>query len=256
MNKILLVTIPLLVLGIIFFTINFFKSQEIISGAPPYHLGGEPPSNLDEYSYLKDWKRPDGPPKVGLQVGHYKNEEVPDELHRLRGSTGATGGGKSEWEVNFAIAEIAKQILEKEGIVVEILPATVPVDFWADVFVSIHADGNMDTSKTGFKLAAPRRDLSGKAKNLISEIEKTYGVATGLSIDPNVTRNMRGYYAFAWWRYDHAVHPMTTSVILETGFLTSPSDQEILIGYPELSAKGLASGIINFLRSENLLSNS
>ena len=64
---------------------------------------------------------------------------------------------------------------------------------------------------------------------------------------------MRGYYAFAWWRYEHAVHPMTASLILETGFLTNPSDRKIIVSKPEVSARGLANGIIKYLESENIL---
>jgi N-acetylmuramoyl-L-alanine amidase len=64
---------------------------------------------------------------------------------------------------------------------------------------------------------------------------------------------MRGYYAFAWWRYDHAVHPMTPAVILETGFLTTAADRKIIVEQPELSAQGLANGIIIFLEGENLI---
>ena len=84
-------------------------------------------------------------------------------------------------------------------------------------------------------------------------VEEEYAKTTELSYDPNVSRNMRGYYAFAWWRYDHAVHPMTAAIILETGFLTNPTDAELLIYSPEVSATGIANGIIRFLASEGLL---
>lgn len=33
---------------------------------------------------IANWKRPDVPPTVGLQVGHWKTKELPDELERLR----------------------------------------------------------------------------------------------------------------------------------------------------------------------------
>ena len=69
----------------------------------------------------------------------------------------------------------------------------------------------------------------------------------------NITQNMRGYYAFSWWRYKHAMHPMTTAVIVETGFLTSPIDREVLIDSPEIPASGIASGIIKYLESESLV---
>ena len=41
------------------------------------------------FSDFSDWQRPDGPPRVGLQVGHWKTQELPDELQRIR----ERGGG-------------------------------------------------------------------------------------------------------------------------------------------------------------------
>lgn len=225
-----------------------------IHGAPPYDIAvDEAGFSLEQYSWLLGWKRPDGPPSVGLQAGHWKNEELPDELTRLRGNTGATGGGKSEWEVNLDIAERTQVLLKKEGIVVDILPATIPKRYWADVFVAIHADGNLDTRVSGYKAAHPRRDISGSAQTLLSSIMESYGNATGLAIDHDVSENMRGYYAFAWWRREHAVHPKTASVILETGFLTSPADRRILLGNPDRAARGLADAIIAFFKDKSLL---
>lgn len=222
------------------------------TGAPPYAFEDLNPPEAP-LSWLDDWTRPDGPPKVGLQVGHWKNSELPEELSRLIGNTGASGGGKSEWEVNYAIAEETKRILEEKGVIVDILPATIPQEYWADVFVAIHADGSTDFYKSGFKAAAPRRDYSGGANELLSLVEEEYEKVTGMKKDPNVTRNMRGYYAFAWWRYEHAVHPKTSSIILETGFLTSSSDRRIIVSRPEIPAGGLAKGILKFLENKDLL---
>lgn len=256
MKKVLIAAFFIVFLSVFLFIHSaFFKSQSI-DGAPPYDTAFDDPPAFDRYAWLKDWRRPEGPPKVGLQVGHWKNDELPEELHRLTGRTGASGGGKSEWEVNLAIAQETKTLLEDQGVEVDLLPATVPEKYWADVFVAIHADGSTDPATSGFKAASPRRDFSGKAYKLLSFIEETYQTATGLLHDPNVTRNMRGYYAFAWWRYEHAVHPMAASVIVETGFLTSPADRRLIVNHPERSAQGLAEGIVKFLESENLLENS
>ena len=257
MKKLILSTLifSLAAAGVLF-VFSLAQTPGTISGAPPYD-----PSNTDfvpeseEEALIRDWKRPGGPPKVALQVGHWKNDEVPDELHRLRGNSGATGGGVTETEVNMAIAELTKELLEKEGITVELLPATIPPHYWADVFVAIHADGHTDTTKTGFKAARPRRDYTGNADTLLSAIRNSYEETTGMVWDEEtITRNMRGYYAFSWWRYEHAIHPMTPSVILETGFLTSPGDREIIVRQPEIPAEGLAGGILTYLRSQNLTS--
>jgi hypothetical protein len=243
-----------IMLGFMYLQTNPFKHFELVSGAPPYDASdSDYVTDSEEQALLENWKRPEGPAKVALQVGHWQNDAVPEELHKLRGNTGASGGGKTEWEVNYDIALRTKTLLEAQGVTVELLPATVPPQYWADVFVAIHADGSLDPEKSGYKLATPRRDYTGNADDLLNAIETSYGSATGLEIDPNVTRNMRGYYAFSWWRYEHAVHPMTASVILETGFLSSPSDRQLLLGNPQLSAEGLADGITKYLKAESLL---
>lgn len=222
------------------------------TGAPPY---GEPEENAPGVGYLpwvSTWKRPEGPAKVALQVGHWKNSEFPDELEKLRGNTGATGGGFSEWEVNLAIAEAVEGILIEEGVNVEILPATVPPSYWADIFLSIHADGSTDKSKSGFKIASPWRDYTGKSWKLVDMLFESYIEATGMATDENITRNMRGYYAFSWWKYEHAIHPMTTAAIIETGFLTNAGDRKIIVDDPEIPADGVAGGILKYLEKENL----
>lgn len=232
---------------------NFLSEGKLISGAPPY---GEPEKSvpgINSLLWFSDWVRPEGPAKVALQVGHWKNDELPDELEKLKGNTGSSGSGKSEWEVNQVVTQMAAEILNEAGVEVEILPATVPPSYWADVFVAIHADGNTDTSKRGFKVASPWRDYTSKARELVSILETSYEDATGWEKDPNISRNMRGYYAFSWWRYEHAIHPMTTAGIIETGFLTNRQDSKVLIENPEIPAQAIADGILTYLDREGLL---
>lgn len=251
MKKILLLAGAALFIFIVATLIQIYLPRT--TGAPPYVIEDLEPPETDRYTWIKNWVRPDGPPKVGLQVGHWQLDNLPEELERLQDNTGTSGGGKDEWEVNLDIAERTKEILETRGITVDILPAAVPVGYWADVFVAIHADGNLDTATRGYKVASPWRDFSGGAKQLVTDIETSYEATTGLPKDPKITRNMTGYYAFAWWRYDHAVHPRTASAIIETGFLTNWSDRQIIVEQPELSAQGLANGIIAYLEERKLL---
>ncbi len=194
-----------------------------------------------------NWKRPDGPLRVGLQAGHWFAVEAPEEQEGLRDNTGAQVGRLTEWETNLSIAQATKALLEAKGVIVDLLPTTIPPEYSADAFISIHADGNADTSVNGYKIAAPRRDRSGQAERLSQLIETNYGQATGLIIDPNITRNMRGYYAFNWRRYDHSIHPMTPGTIVETGFLTSAKDRRIIEQNPKRAAEGIATGILAFL---------
>jgi hypothetical protein len=206
----------------------------------------------EEERLYGSWKRPPGPARVGIQAGHWKVSDAPEELAALRTSTGAYGGGTSEQKIVLAIAEEVKELLEAEGVRVDLLPATIPVDYSADAFVSVHADGNNSPNVDGFKITGPRRDFSGGADALVQALYKTYEDATKLDRDPNVTRRMSGYYAFNWRRYDHAVHPMTPAVIVETGFVTSPKDRAVILSDPERAAKGIADGIIAFLRTRGL----
>jgi len=233
--------------------IFIFQKLQKISGAPPYGEAENEIPDLNPYTWIKDWKRPEGPAKVALQVGHWNSKDVPDELQNLRDNTGSSGGGKWEWEVNLAIAQETKKFLEEKGIQVEILPATVPPSYWADVFLAIHADGSTDKSKSGYKIASPWRDYTQKSDELVTYLENSYERNVGFTQDPNITRNMRGYYAFSWWKYEHSIHPMTTAAIIETGFLTNYKDQKILINSPEIPAKAIADGTMEFLKSENLV---
>lgn len=188
-----------------------------------------------------------GPPRVGIQAGHWNLEEVPEELDGLTASTGARGGGYTEQQTVLDIARRVKALLEAEGVTVDLLDATVPTDYLADAFVSIHADGATSASVNGFKISGPRRDFSGKADALVGALYDSYGDATGLREDSNITRRMSGYYAFNWRRYDHAVHPQTPSAIVETGFMTSEKDRAIIVSQPQVAAQGIADGILAFL---------
>lgn len=249
--------IGFLLVSIIGISIYYIAStlQDDVSGAPPYGVSENEADNvpLDPMALYRNWKRPEGPPKVGLQVGHWNSKELPEELANIRGNTGSSGGGKWEWEVNYDIAQKTSELLKKDGVEVDIIPATVPPKYFADIFIAIHADGSTDKTKSGYKFASPWRDLSGKSDELVLLLEEDYEKFTKLQKDPNITRNMRGYYAFSWWRYEHAIHPMTTAVIAETGFLTSPSDQRLLINNSDVIALSLYTSVKRFLQNQKLL---
>jgi N-acetylmuramoyl-L-alanine amidase len=194
------------------------------------------------------WVRPEGPLKVALQAGHWKAAEAPDEQSGLR-TNGTRGGGKAEWEVNLEIAQRTGRLLEAAGYQVEILPTTIPPGYFADLFLSIHADGNNSTSVAGYRASAPRRDQTGRAGDFSDLLEEYYGAATGLRHYPTVTRRMQNYYAFNYRRYDHALHPMTVAAILETGFLTNPGDRQIIVNDPDRAARGIADAVKLFLKT-------
>lgn len=191
-----------------------------------------------------------GPPRVGLQVGHWKSSELPDELARLRTSTGARAGSLTEAEVNLAVAQRTAKLLESVGVTVDVLPATVPPGYDADVFVAIHSDGTSNRNARGFKLATPWR-ASRASLHLLSVMTEEYGRATGLPPGGAPTLNMRGYYAFTARNHKYAIAKTTPAVILELAFMTNPTDLWYLTKQQDNLAVGVANGIIRYLNERD-----
>ena len=184
---------------------------------------------------------------VGIQAGHWQIDQLPDEQYRLRGDSGAQWRSVTEVAVNMAIATRVVRQLQEAGVTADLLPATVPPGYDADAFVAIHADDGAGTEASGWKIATPWRS-SEASRRLRDDIARTYGPASGLPEDRyGVSFNMRGYYAFSWTRYEHAVAPTTPAVIIETGFLTSAADRPLIVDDPERAARGISSGIVLFL---------
>jgi N-acetylmuramoyl-L-alanine amidase len=191
---------------------------------------------------------PPGPKRVGLQAGHWQVERVPAELASLQ--HGAVGGGKQEWEVNLDIARRTAALLEAAGVRVDLLPATVPPRYRAHAFISIHADGDTSGRLQGFKIARPGFSSVPRSDDrLVATLNAAYGPATGLRRDDeHITPRMLYYYAFNSRRYCHAVAPGVPQAIVETGFLTSAADRTLLLGNPDAAARGIAAGVLAFLR--------
>jgi hypothetical protein len=190
---------------------------------------------------------PLSPWRVGIQAGHWKIEELPGELRRLRSSTGARYGRYREVDANLEIARRVVQYLEVAGIQVDLLPATVPPGYRADAFVSIHADGAYRPGVRGWKMSTPWR-TSAASRMLLDALVRTYPTFTGLPEDRyGTTYNMRGYYAFSPHRFRHAIDTTTPAIIIETGFVTVAEDREVLFGAPDTVARGIAAGIVRYL---------
>ncbi len=186
--------------------------------------------------------------RVGIQAGHWKSYELPAELAGLRTSTGTSGGGVAEWELNLDIARRAAPLIEAEGYEVDILPATIPPGYQADAFVALHADGDVTGRLSGFKLAGARVSSIPEADDaLLKSITEEYRAATKLSVDSHVSRNMTGYYAWSFRRFKHAIAPTTPAVLLEMGFMTNASDRQLLLNSRDVVAEGVARGILRVL---------
>jgi N-acetylmuramoyl-L-alanine amidase len=202
-------------------------------------------NDFEDLPLFAEWVPPEGPVRIALQAGHWRSAEAPDELSDLR-NNGANAAGKAEWEVNLEIARRTAARLEAMGYAVDILPTTVPPSYRAHLFIAIHADGALDPAASGYRVAAPRRDPTQKAAGFVELLERTYAEATGLKRLGTVTRRMQAYYAFNSRRYRHALHPMTIGVIIETGFLTSPSDRRLIVDDPDRVARGIAEAVRQF----------
>ncbi|HMA36491.1 MAG TPA: N-acetylmuramoyl-L-alanine amidase [Chloroflexia bacterium] len=188
-------------------------------------------------------------PRVGLQVGHWQIAQLPESLARLRGDTGTAGGGRREVDLNMEIAQRTATLLRGAGVTVDLLPATVPTGYRADAFVAIHADGNSSSAAHGYKIAPPwRSGVAFRDQTLVELLDRAYGDVTGLAHDPAVTRNMRGYYAINTWLGDESrISDWTPAAIIETGYMTSPTDRAVLFAQTGRVAAGLARGILDFL---------
>lgn len=192
---------------------------------------------------------PSPTPHIGIQVGHWQNDALPDEQAKLRTSTGNYYRGYNEWEVNLAIAQFVEQQLEEQGVAVDLLPATIPMSYTADAVVAIHADGTTTrpASRRGWKVTEPWRSPAA-SQALAQALAASYAEVTGIPRDPQEPSvNMQAYYAFAPYRYRYAVAPATPAAIIEVGFMTNAADREIIFRQPELTARGISQGILQYL---------
>jgi N-acetylmuramoyl-L-alanine amidase len=191
---------------------------------------------------------PTGPRRIGIQVGHWKTDDVPKELGtRITFQTGTTWAGVEEVDVNMDIAERMKAQLTARGYVVDILPTTIPPGYLADVFVALHADGDETEEKSGFKIAHGSRRGPYEDK-LVSLLREEYEKGTGLDWDAlGISRNMTGYFAFNWGRYQHAAAAHTPAAIVEMGFLSNGYDRDLMVNKADGVATAIVNGIQRFL---------
>jgi N-acetylmuramoyl-L-alanine amidase len=193
---------------------------------------------------------PDAPPRVGIQVGHWRTAERPDESAHLRQSTGAYYEAITEADVNYEVAIRMQALLEAEGIQVDLLDSTVPPAYAADAFISLHADGNEpidEHAHHGWKMAAPFL-ASPASEHLLATVADAYRQRIDLPEDSQrITDRMRFYNSFNTYRYVHAIAPTTPAIIVEMGYLTHPVDRAVLLNQPDLIAAALTRGVVRYL---------
>jgi N-acetylmuramoyl-L-alanine amidase len=189
--------------------------------------------------------------RVGIQIGHWRSSELPGELASLRGASGTNGGGVTEIEVGQNVSRAATALLKQENVDVDILPATVPQNYSADAFLSIHNDWSAKPTTTGFKLARSRYSLIPQTDDrLLDHLYQSYAAVTGFKRERGITAAMTGYYAFNNLKYRYTLNGATPAAIIELGFLTNTADRNYLATQPGMVAKGLVRGLMAFLNDK------
>jgi len=176
------------------------------------------------------------PKKVGLVAGHWGY-----------GPGAVCPDGLTEVEINLAIAQLVKAILENQGCEVDILEefdATLD-GYLADALVSIHADSCDVPRASGFKIARVLKSaLPEEEDHLVECLREEYQTATGLPFhEHSITYDMREYHAF------YEIDPQTPAAIIEAGFMAA--DRDILLNQQDKVAQGIANGIVRFLETES-----
>jgi len=190
------------------------------------------------------------PYHVGIQSGHYEESQLPADLARLAGDTGTSGGGRKEVDLNWDVSNRVAKLLRNQGVLVDVLPATVPTGYNADAFVAIHADGNASPGPRGFKISTRwSSTVAMQDVKLVETLTDVYGAATGLPQDDAVTRNMRGYYAYTSRRANYRTSALTPAAIVETGYMTNAADRAVLFNDTDTVAAGIANGIMAYLKA-------
>jgi len=176
------------------------------------------------------------PKKVGLVAGHWGYD-----------SGAVCPDGLTEVEINLAIAQSVKALLEDQGYAVDLLEEfdAALEGYMADTLVSIHADSCNIPEASGFKVASVLHSaLPEEEDRLVKCLREEYQEATGLPFHAHsITYDMTEYHAF------YEIAPQTPAAIIETGFMAA--DRQVLLDQQDKVAQGIANGIVCFLETES-----
>ncbi len=181
-------------------------------------------------------------PRIGIVAGHSGNDSGAVCSDAL--------GGFREVDINLNVASLVREKLIAQGYDVDLLAEFDPrlTNYHALALVSIHADSceYINDQATGFKVAAAiSTKYPEQAQRLTSCMVNRYAAITGLQSHPgSVTVDMSNYHAF------NEINPDTPAAIIETGFMNL--DRQILTEKPDVIADGIASGILCFVRNEDV----
>jgi N-acetylmuramoyl-L-alanine amidase len=173
--------------------------------------------------------------RIGLVAGHWKND-----------SGAVCPDGLTEVSINQDVAERTATLLRRAGYTVDVMREFDPLlkGYDGAAFVSIHSDSCINIL-SGFKVARQSESKSSEqADRLVQSLYQEYAAATGLEPQKDtITSDMREYHAFS------EISPQTPAAIIEIGFMGA--DRQLLTRRPDLVARGIARGIINFMQPES-----
>ena len=176
---------------------------------------------------------------IGIVSGHMGND-----------SGAVCPDGLTEASVNKDIAQRVQILLERQGYSVDLLQEfdSRLKGYRALALVSIHADSceYINDQATGFKVAGSSAGTAPQdSQHLVACLVSRYQTDTSLPFHAgSITRDMTQYHTYS------EIDKNTPAAIIETGFLYL--DRTFLTQHPDLAARGIADGILCFVRNEPL----
>jgi N-acetylmuramoyl-L-alanine amidase len=232
----------LIIIGVSFFIATLFTAWTE-PGLLPGALSARLSDALQTPTPLFDFPTPTARQnlRIGIVAGHSGNDSGAVCSDAL--------GGIREVDINLNIATRVRENLIALGYDVDLLAEFDPRlnGYLATALVSIHADSCFYIEgATGFKVAAAMSTVyPEQASRLTNCLQARYAQTTNLPLHPgSITRDMTDYHAFG------EINNITPAVIIEVGFMNL--DRQILTQQPDLLAQGITSGILCYIRNEDI----
>ena len=188
------------------------------------------------------------PWRVGIQAGHWQIDQLPDEQRRLaagyRGAVGLAhrGSGEPRDRAEDRAPAPGGRSLRGPSARHGAPRRTTRMRSWQSMPTT--GAGPRRAGGRSPRHGAPRRHRASCGTTSQRRMPRYRGFPEDRY---GISYNMKGYYGFSWYRFEHAVAPTTPAAIIETGFLTSAADRALIVSDPERTARGIAQGIIAYL---------
>lgn len=205
------------------------------SPTPPPQETSPPP-----HSTATPTSTPPGPLPIGIVAGHL------GEQNGIRDPGAVCPDGWEEVEVNLDVAQRAVDFLRLLGYDVDLLGEYDDNvrGYRGRALVSIHADSCTPLEASGFKVARAEDSVIPEEEDyLVACLISRYQTRTGLSFHRwSITPDMTEYHIF------YEIDRNTPAAIIEVGFMGG--DRDFLRNHPDVIARGIAEGILCFVRGE------